>query len=160
MIYDFKVTTITGQEQSLSNYRGKVLLIVNVASACAFTPQYEGLQKLYEQYKEEGFEILAFPCNQFREQESGSHQAIQEFCKLNYGVTFPLFAKIEVNGIHTHPLYAYLKEEAKGLFGSRAVKWNFTKFLIDSEGRVLSRYAPASSPDSIEKDIQALIKKS
>ena len=158
-LYNFNVATITGQEQSMSIYKGKVLLIVNVASECGFTPQYEGLQKLYESYHDQGFEILAFPCNQFGGQEPGTPKQIQNFCKVNFGVTFPLFAKIDVNGENTHPLYTYLKDKAPGLMGTKSIKWNFTKFLIDKEGNVINRYGSSTKPEKISKDIEALLQK-
>ena len=156
--YDFNALNIKGKNYSMSHYRGKVVLVVNVASQCAFTHQYEALQKLYERYNEKGLVIIAFPCNQFREQESGTHKAIQKFCQLNYAITFPLFSKIEVNGTETHPLYAFLKQEAKGIWGTESIKWNFTKFLIDRDGNVVHRYAPTSKVDKIEPDIQNLLK--
>lgn len=156
-IYDFGATTIDGKERSLSDYRGKTLLIVNVASKCGFTPQYEGLEKLYRDDRERGLVVLGFPCDQFAHQEPGDEAEIKNFCSLNYDVTFPLFAKIEVNGDKTHPLYKFLKKEAKGLLGSEAVKWNFTKFLVDKNGKVVRRYAPTDKPESIGKDIEAIL---
>lgn len=156
-IYDFTVTTIDGQAESLEQYRGQVLLIVNVASKCGFTKQYEGLEKLYRHYREQGFSILGFPCNQFADQEPGSEEEIKNFCTLTYAVTFPLFAKIEVNGSNTHPLYAYLKNEQPGLLGSKAIKWNFTKFLVDRDGKVLKRYAPTDTPEKIGDDLHSVI---
>ncbi len=158
-LYDFNVVTIRGEEQSMSIHKGKVLLIVNVASECGFTPQYEGLEKLYETYQKQGFEILAFPCNQFGGQEPGMPKQIQNFCKVNFGVTFPLFTKIDVNGKHTHPLYAYLKKKAPGVLGTEAIKWNFTKFLIDRQGNVITRYASSTKPEKITKDIEKLLEK-
>ncbi len=157
--YDFRVKDIHGESVSLSKYRDKVLLVVNVASKCGFTPQYEGLEKLYERYKAQGFEILAFPCNQFRNQEPGTSKEIQNFCKVNYGVTFPLFAKIKVNGDHAAPLYVYLKKEAPGFLGTQSIKWNFTKFLIDKKGNVLKRYGSSTEPADIAEDIEKLLKK-
>jgi glutathione peroxidase len=143
-----------GSDVPLSQYKGKVLLIVNTATGCGFTPQYEGLQKLYDAYKEKGLEILDFPCNQFANQAPGTIDEINSFCTLNYGTTFPRFAKIDVNGANESPLYTYLKQRKKGALGAR-IKWNFTKFLIDREGNVVQRYAPADTPESIEKDIVA-----
>jgi glutathione peroxidase len=156
-VFDFSAAGIDGKPVDLSAYRGKVLLIVNTASKCGFTPQYKGLQKLFEQYRERGFEVLGFPCDQFGHQEPGTEAQINSFCELNFGVSFPLFAKVEVNGKDAHPLFAHLKAEAPGLLGSEGIKWNFTKFLVDREGRVVSRYAPATSPEAIAKDIEALL---
>ncbi len=156
-IYDFKVDKINGQEVSLSDYRGKVLLIVNTASKCGFTPQYEGLEALYQKYKDQGLMILGFPCNQFSEQEPGTNEEIANFCRVNYGVSFDMFAKIEVNGDNAHPLYKYLKSEATGFLGSESIKWNFTKFLIDRNGKVIERYAPTTKPASLEKEIEGLL---
>lgn len=156
-IYDFSVNDIQGEAISLSQFKGKVLLIVNTASACGFTPQYKGLQALYEKHGPDNFVVLGFPCNQFGEQESGSEDQIQSFCELNFGVSFPLFEKIEVNGEGAHPLYQYLKSSAKGILGSEGIKWNFTKFLIDADGKVLERYASTTKPDSIEKRIMSLL---
>ncbi|MGQ9818724.1 MAG: glutathione peroxidase [Candidatus Kapaibacteriales bacterium] len=158
-IYDLnlKLTDIDKKTVNLSDYKGKVLLIVNVASKCGFTPQYEGLEKLYKKYKIQGFEILAFPCNQFANQEPGSNEEIKKFCTTTYNVTFKLFDKIEVNGPNTHPLYNFLKREKPGVFGTPDIKWNFTKFLIDRNGNVIERYAPQTSPESIEKDIVKLL---
>lgn len=156
-IYDFKVQDINANEVSLADYRGKVLLIVNTASQCGFTPQYKGLEQVYQQYKDQGLEILAFPCNQFGRQEPGNEKMIQEFCELNFGVSFPLHSKIDVNGNNAHPLFQYLKDEARGIFGSRKIKWNFTKFLVNREGKVVKRYAPKDTPESITRDIEALL---
>ncbi|MGH8121606.1 MAG: glutathione peroxidase [Rudaea sp.] len=156
-IYDFNARTIDGDEQSLAAYKGKAMLVVNVASKCGFTPQYTGLEALYEKFKDQGLVVLGFPCDQFGHQEPGDEAEIKNFCSLNYDVKFPLFAKVEVNGANTHPLYQYLKHEAKGLLGSESIKWNFTKFLIDADGKVLTRYAPTDTPQSIEKDIAALL---
>ena len=156
-IYDFTCKTTGGKKKSLSDYQGKVLLVVNTASKCGFTPQFEGLETLYEKYKDQGIEILGFPCNQFGKQDPGSNGEITEFCQLNYGVSFPMMAKIEVNGSGTDPLYKHLKKEAPGALGTQAIKWNFTKFLIDTEGNVLKRYASATKPKDIEKDIQKLL---
>lgn len=155
--YDFNATTITGESQPMSAYKGKVILVVNVASKCGFTPQYEGLENLYEDYNEKGFVILAFPCNQFREQEPASNKEIKNFCTVNFGVTFPLFAKIDVNGDNTHPLYRFLKKEATGFMWTEGIKWNFTKFLIDREGKVITRYGSSTKPESIAKDIEKLL---
>jgi len=152
-IYDFEVKTISGETISMSTFKNKVLLIVNVASKCGFTSQYEGLENLYEKYKDKGFVILGFPCNQFMNQEPLNEDEIKSFCSITYGVTFPMFAKIDVNGEHTHPLYTYLKETQKGLLGSEAIKWNFTKFLVDQNGVVVNRFAPATKPESLELDI-------
>ncbi|MGV2496643.1 glutathione peroxidase [Pelagerythrobacter aerophilus] len=156
-IADFTVTTNRGETLDLKDKLGKVLLVVNTASKCGFTPQYEGLEKLYEDYVDRGFEVLGFPCNQFGAQEPGSADEIAEFCKLNFGVTFPLMAKVDVNGDDASPLFDWLKKEAPGLMGSKAIKWNFTKFLIDREGNVVRRYAPTDKPDAIAKDIEALL---
>jgi glutathione peroxidase len=156
-IYQFSANTISGENKSLGQYTGKVLLIVNTASKCGFTKQYEGLEKLYEKYKAQGFEILAFPCNQFGNQEPGTSDEIKEFCSLNYGVSFPIFEKIEVNGDNAHPLYKFLTKEKGGLIND-AIKWNFTKFLIDKNGIVVGRFAPQTSPESLEKDIEQLLK--
>lgn len=156
-IYDYSATSIEGEERSLQEYRGKVLLIVNTASKCGFTSQYEGLEKLYRDFKDRGFVVLAFPCNQFLNQEPGTEQEIATFCQTNFQVSFPLFAKIDVNGDTTHPLYQYLKEQAPGLMGSRAIKWNFTKFLVDRQGRVIKRFASKDTPESIRQDIEAIL---
>jgi len=156
-IYDFNVNTISGEEVSLEGYKGKLLLIVNTASKCGFTPQFTGLEGLYKDYKDKGLEILGFPCNQFLKQDPGSDSEISEFCTLNYGVTFPMFSKLEVNGGGTHPLYKYLKSEAKGLLGSEKVKWNFTKFLVNQKGEVIKRYAPNTEPKELISDIEAYL---
>ena len=156
-IYDFTVRDIQGNEQSMEAYRDKVLLIVNTASKCGFTPQLEGLQALYKDLNELGLEVLGFPCNQFMNQDPGTDESISQFCSLNYGVDFPMFAKIEVNGDGTHPLYRFLKQEARGLMGSEKVKWNFTKFLVDRNGRVVRRYPPTAKPEAIRKDIEELL---
>ena len=156
-LYEIEITTIDHQAQSLAAYRGNVLLIVNVASRCGFTPQYAGLESLYQQYKDQGFCVLGFPCNQFGHQEPGNEAEIQQFCSAKYNVTFPMFAKIDVNGTRAHPLYQYLKEEKKGLLGTEAIKWNFTKFLVDRQGEVVRRYAPTTAPDKIKDDIDSLL---
>lgn len=156
-VHDFTVHTIEGTEQSLGDHRGKVLLIVNVASRCGLTPQYTALEALQRKHAARGFSVLGFPCNQFGGQEPGTEAQILEFCTLNYEVSFPMYGKVEVNGEGTHPLYAHLKSAAPGLLGSESLKWNFTKFLVDREGRVVRRYAPTDSPESIEKDIEALL---
>jgi glutathione peroxidase len=156
-IYDFSAKTIEGNEPKLDAYRGKALLVVNVASKCGFTPQYEGLEALYRTFKDKGFAVLGFPCDQFGHQEPGNEDEIRNFCSLNYDVTFPMFAKIDVNGADAHPLYRYLKSEAKGLLGSEAIKWNFTKFLVGRDGAVLKRYAPTDTPKSIEGDVAAAL---
>jgi glutathione peroxidase len=153
-VYDYKVRSIQGTEVKLSDYQGKVLLIVNVASHCGFTPQYKGLEALYQKVRARGFEILGFPCNQFGAQEPGSEEEIQQFCDLNYGVTFPLFGKIDVNGDSTHPLYVYLKKALPGIAGTEAIKWNFTKFLVDRKGQLLRRYAPTDTPEAITGDVE------
>lgn len=155
-IYDYTVKGRAGEDVSLSIYKDKVLLVVNTATGCGFTPQYEGLQKLYDKYKEKGFEILDFPCNQFANQAPGTIEEIQSFCTLNYGTTFPRFAKIDVNGKNASDLYKFLKKEKKSALGS-SIKWNFTKFLIDREGNVVKRFAPTDTPESIEADIVALL---
>ena len=157
-IYDIPLKKINGEEVNLEQYKGKVLLIVNTASKCGFTPQFEGLEKLYKKYVDKGLVILGFPSNQFLHQDPGSNDEISEFCSLNYGVTFPMFAKIDVNGADTHPLYATLKKSAKGLMGSEKVKWNFTKFLISSEGEFIKRFSPVTKPEKIEADISKLLK--
>lgn len=156
-IYKIKVKTIMGEETTLAPYKGKVILIVNVASKCGFTKQYAGLQSLHEKYEEKGFVVLGFPCNQFMHQEPGTEAEIQNFCQLNFGVNFPLFSKIDVNGDNTHPLYHYLKSRASGFLGSKAIKWNFTKFLVDREGKVIERFGSSTEPEEIEKDIEKLL---
>jgi glutathione peroxidase len=154
---DFVVKDINGKDVDLKQYKGKVVMIVNVASKCGFTPQYTGLEALYEKLKDKGLVVLGFPCDQFGHQEPGDAAEIKNFCSLNYDVKFPLFAKIEVNGANTHPLYKYLKHEAKGVLGSESIKWNFTKFLIDKHGKVVARYAPTDTPAKIEKDVAAVL---
>ena len=156
-VYDFAATTIDGAEQSLSQYQGKTLLVVNVASKCGFTPQYKGLEALYREYKDKGLVILGFPCDQFGHQEPGDENEIKNFCSLNYDVSFPMFAKIKVNGDDAHPLYKYLKNEQGGLLGMDFIKWNFTKFLVDRSGKVVKRYGPTDTPAAIGKDIATLI---
>lgn len=156
-VYEFSAVDIKGKEQSLDQYRGKVLLIVNTASKCGFTPQFEGLQALYADLRDQGLEILGFPCNQFRNQDPADDKAISEFCSLNYGVDFPMFSKIDVNGPDAHPLFDFLKRNAKGLLGSEGVKWNFTKFLVDRQGRVIGRYPPTTKPAAIRSDIEKLL---
>ncbi|WP_379132451.1 glutathione peroxidase [Paenibacillus sp. sgz500958] len=156
-IYDLKANTLRGEEESLSKYKGKVLLVVNTASNCGFTPQYKGLQKVYEKFKDRGFEVLGFPSNQFANQEPGGSDEISEFCEINYGVTFPLYEKIDVNGKQAHPVFQYLSKEAPGILGTRKVKWNFTKFLVDQEGRVLKRFSPKTTPEQIEEHINKLL---
>jgi len=151
--YDTQVTTLHGEQTDLGAYRGKTLLIVNTASKCGFTPQYQGLEKLWEKYREQGLVVLGFPCNQFGQQEPGSAEEIQEFCQLNYGVSFPMFARIEVNGPDTHPLYVQLKHAAPGLLGSEGIKWNFTKFLVGPDGQVQRRYASQDTPEKIDGDL-------
>lgn len=156
-IADFTVTTNQGQELDLAEKKGKVLLVVNTASKCGFTPQYDGLEEVYKKYKDKGFEVLGFPCNQFGAQEPGNAEEIAQFCKVNFGVTFPLMQKIDVNGPDASPLFDWMKGEAKGLMGSKSIKWNFTKFLIDREGNVVRRYGPGDKPGSIAKDIEKLL---
>ncbi|MFO1312255.1 MAG: glutathione peroxidase [Burkholderiales bacterium] len=156
-VYDFKVKDIHGKTVDLGRYRGKVMLIVNTASQCGFTPQYKGLESVYEKLHGKGLEILGFPCNQFGGQEPGDEREIAQFCELNYGVTFPMFAKVDVNGDGAAPLFKHLKAEKPGLLGSEAIKWNFTKFLVDREGNVVKRYAPNDTPESIAKDIEKLL---
>ena len=156
-IYDYKVDDSQKNPVSLSDYKGKTLLIVNVASRCGLTPQYKGLQELYLKYSNKDFEILAFPCNQFGAQEPGSNEEIQEFCDINFNVSFKIFDKINVNGSNASPLFKHLKNEAKGVMGSEAIKWNFTKFLIDNNGSVIKRYSPQTTPDKIDKDLSKIL---
>lgn len=156
-IYDFSATSIDGKPVELSTYRDKVLLIVNTASQCGFTPQYQGLQALYEKYASQGLVVLGFPCNQFGKQEPGDTTEIQSFCEARFGVSFPLFQKIDVNGKAAHPLYKYLTKAAPGILGTKAVKWNFTKFLVDRSGNVVERYSSMTKPEDIEKAIQGLL---
>lgn len=157
-IYDIPVTRIDGTETTLAEYRNKVLLIVNTASRCGFTPQYAGLEALYRKYKDEGFVVLGFPCNQFGAQEPGDEGQIASFCEMNYGVSFPMFAKVDVNGANAHPLFVALKKEAKGILGSEAIKWNFTKFLVSRDGVVMDRYAPATTSVGLEPGVINLLK--
>lgn len=156
-IHDIQVRGIDGTEQTLASYTGQVLLIVNVASRCGFTPQYTGLEALYQKFRSQGFAVLGFPCDQFGHQEPGDEAAIRQFCTLNYSVTFPLFAKLEVNGAAAHPLYQFLKEARPGLLGTEAIKWNFTKFLVGRDGVVLQRYAPTDKPESLAAAIGAAL---
>ncbi len=156
-IYDFSAETLSGDPVSLADYRGDVLLIVNTASKCGFTPQYEGLETLHKDLSGKGFRVLGFPCNQFGSQEPGDAEEIASFCKLTYDVTFPMFAKIDVNGPQAHPLYEFLKREAKGLMGSKAIKWNFTKFLVGRDGTVVKRFGPQDAPEKIRSAIEALL---
>lgn len=156
-IADFTVTTNRGEALDLKDKLGTVLLVVNTASKCGFTPQYDGLEKLFRQYKDRGFEVLGFPCNQFGAQEPGDADAIAEFCKVNFGVTFPLMAKIDVNGAKASPLYDWMKREAPGIMGLNSIKWNFTKFLIDRDGKVVKRYGPTDAPERIAGDIEKLL---
>jgi glutathione peroxidase len=153
-VYDFSARDIDGKEQSLDAWRGKTMLIVNVASKCGFTPQYKGLEALWRSQQDKGLVVLGFPCDQFGHQEPGDEAEIKNFCSTSYDVTFPMFSKIEVNGENTHPLYQWMKKEAKGLLGSESIKWNFTKFLVDAEGNVVKRYAPNDTPEKIEKDLR------
>ena len=152
-IYDFTARTIDGADQSLSDYKGKVLLVVNVASKCGFTPQYKGLEALYREYKDKGLLVLGFPCDQFGHQEPGDEDEIKNFCSLNYDVSFPMFAKIKVNGDDAHPLYKFLKSEASGILGSEGIKWNFTKFLVDGSGNVVARFGPRTTPEEIAAEL-------
>jgi glutathione peroxidase len=156
-LYDFEAKTIDGATESLGNYQGKVVLVVNTASQCGLTPQYKGLQELYDAYHAQGLEILGFPCNQFGAQEPGTEKEIAAFCETSFGVTFPMFAKIDVNGANTHPLYQWMKDEKPGLLGSKDIKWNFGKFLIDRQGRVVDRYAPTTAPSDLAGDIEKLL---
>lgn len=156
-IYQFTAEDFRGEKVNLEEYKDKVLLIVNTASACGFTPQYKGLQELHDQYKEQGFEVLAFPCNQFKNQEKGSNEEIKSFCDLQFNIKFPLFGKIEVNGDNSHPLYEFLKKQAPGILGSESIKWNFTKFLINRQGEVVKRFSSMKKPAAIEADIKKLL---
>lgn len=156
-IYDFSARDIDGNERSLAEYRGRALLVVNVASKCGFTPQYKGLEALQQEYGAQGFDVLGFPCDQFGHQEPGDEAAIRDFCSLTYDVSFPMFGKIDVNGEKAHPLYRWLKSEKRGLLGTEGIKWNFTKFLIDREGQVVDRYAPTDTPEKIAKDLPKVL---
>ncbi|WP_029048957.1 glutathione peroxidase [Cupriavidus sp. amp6] len=156
-IYQFDANSLSGQPVPLSQFQGKVLLVVNTASECGFTPQYAGLQKLYEEYRERGLEVLGFPCNQFGKQESGDAQQIGQFCESRFSVSFPMFAKIDVNGDQAHPLYRWLTTEKRGVLGTQGIKWNFTKFLVRRDGTVYERYAPTTKPDELRKDIETLL---
>jgi glutathione peroxidase len=156
-VYDFSAAALDGGARSLADYRGQALLVVNVASACGFTPQYAGLEALYRKYKDRGLVVLGFPCNQFGRQESGSHDEIRRFCSETYDVTFPMFAKVDVNGAGAHPLFAWLKQQKKGLLGTEAIKWNFSKFLVGRDGEVVKRYGPNDTPQAIEKDIVEIL---
>ena len=155
-IYDFTATSLQGKEVQMSTYKGKTILVVNTASKCGLTPQYEGLEKLYQKYKDKGLVILGFPCNQFANQEAGDEKSISEGCLINYGVSFPMFAKIDVNGENAHPVYKYLKNELSGLLGS-TIKWNFTKFLIDANGKPVKRFAPITKPEKIDKYLESIL---
>ncbi|MED3652524.1 glutathione peroxidase [Heyndrickxia sporothermodurans] len=156
-IYQFSAKLINGEDKKISDYKGKVLLIVNTASKCGFTKQFSQLQDLYQKYEKEGLVILGFPCNQFRNQDPGSNQEIAEFCSLNYNVSFPMFEKVDVNGEHAHPIFQYLTSQAPGMLGTKKIKWNFTKFLIDLQGKVVSRFGSATEPEKIENDIKRLL---
>ncbi|KSB89165.1 glutathione peroxidase [Caulobacter vibrioides] len=156
-VYDFSAKTLEGKDASLADYRGQVLLIVNTASKCGLTPQYEGLEALYKANKDRGLTILGFPCNQFGSQEPGTAEEIGSFCSLTYDVTFPMMAKIDVNGPSAHPLYAYLKKQQKGVLGTEGIKWNFTKFLIDRDGKVVERFAPTTKPEELQAAVEALL---
>ncbi|WP_159820732.1 glutathione peroxidase [Colwellia sp. 20A7] len=156
-IYQFSANNNSGEAVQLSTYKNKVMLIVNTASDCGFTPQYKGLQDLYEKHQSQGLEILAFPCNQFKQQEQGDDAAIKQFCDLRFNIKFPLFSKIDVNGDNAHPLFNFLKSEAPGIMGSTGIKWNFTKFLVNKEGNVVKRYASTTKPEAIEADIEKLL---
>ncbi len=157
-IYNFEVMSLRGEKQKLEDYRNKTLMIVNTASKCGLTPQYEGLEKLYQKYRDQGLEVLGFPCNQFANQEPGDEKAIEEFCQVNYGVSFPMFSKIDVNGENAHPLYKYLKKELPGFPGGK-IKWNFTKFLVDSEGNPVKRFSPQTNPEKIDTYLEEYFSK-
>ncbi|RZF82942.1 glutathione peroxidase [Pseudoalteromonas sp. CO325X] len=156
-IYQFNAVNNRGEQVPLEQYQGKVLLIANTASKCGFTPQYQGLNELYQDFENKGLVVLAFPCNQFGAQEPGDDAQISEFCELNYGVSFPVMTKVDVNGADAHPLFSYLKQQAPGVLGSKAIKWNFTKFLVDQQGQVVKRYAPTTKPEAIRADIEQLL---
>ncbi|MDX1369397.1 glutathione peroxidase [Pseudomonas sp.] len=157
-LFDIPVTTIKGEQKTLADFGGKAVLVVNTASKCGFTPQYKGLENLWQQYKDKGLVVLGFPCNQFGKQEPGNEGAISEFCELNFGVSFPLFKKVDVNGSDAHPLFVNLKKKAPGLLGSQGVKWNFTKFLISADGKQIKRFAPTTKPEDLTAEIEALLK--
>lgn len=156
-VYSFQAKGLNGEEVPLEKFQGKALLIVNVASKCGFTPQYKGLEEIYRKYKAQGFEVLGFPCNQFGAQEPGDADEIKNFCSLTYDVSFPMFAKVDVNGDEAHPLYKFLKKEEKGFLGTEAIKWNFTKFLVDKKGNVVERFAPQAKPEDLAKDIEKVL---
>ena len=156
-VHDYSAKTIDGEDRKLSDYKGKVMMIVNTASKCGFTPQYQGLEKVFREFRGKGLVVLGFPCDQFGHQEPGDENEIKKFCSLNYDVSFPMFSKVDVNGDHAHPLFKYLKNEAPGLLGSRGIKWNFTKFLVDQSGKVVKRYGSMDKPESIIKDIEKLL---
>jgi glutathione peroxidase len=156
-VYEFSATTLEGKPVALKEFAGQVLLVVNTASKCGFTPQYEGLEALYKQYRDRGLTVLGFPCNQFGAQEPGTADEIGSFCQKNYGVSFPMFEKIDVNGDAAHPLYRWLKSSAKGVLGSEGIKWNFTKFLIDRDGKVVDRFAPTTKPEDLKSNVEALL---
>ncbi|WP_068826506.1 glutathione peroxidase [Pseudomonas sp. BMS12] len=156
-LFDIPVTTIKGEQKTLADFGGKAVLVVNTASKCGFTPQYKGLENIWQQYKDKGLVVLGFPCNQFGKQEPGDEGAISEFCELNFGVSFPLFKKIDVNGSEAHPLYVQLKDRAPGLLGSKGIKWNFTKFLISADGSQVKRFAPTTKPEELTSEIEALL---
>jgi glutathione peroxidase len=157
-LFDIPVTTIKGEQKTLADFGGKAVLVVNTASKCGFTPQYKGLESVWQQYKDQGLVVLGFPCNQFGKQEPGDEGAISEFCELNFGVSFPLFKKVDVNGSDAHPLFVNLKKSAPGLLGSQGIKWNFTKFLLSADGQVIKRFAPTTKPEDLTAEIEALLK--
>ncbi|MDH1261447.1 MULTISPECIES: glutathione peroxidase [unclassified Pseudomonas] len=157
-LFDIPVTTIQGEQKTLGDFGGKAVLVVNTASKCGFTPQYKGLENLWQQYKDQGLVVVGFPCNQFGKQEPGNEGTISEFCELNFGVSFPLFKKIDVNGAQAHPLYVQLKKRAPGLLGSQGIKWNFTKFLVSADGKQVKRFAPTTKPEDLTAEIEALLK--
>ena len=157
-LFDIPVTTIKGEQKTLADFGGKAVLVVNTASKCGFTPQYKGLENVWQQYKDQGLVVLGFPCNQFGKQEPGDEGAISEFCELNFGVSFPLFKKVDVNGSDAHPLFVKLKKNAPGLLGSQGIKWNFTKFLLSADGQVIKRFAPTTKPEDLTAEIEALLK--
>ncbi|HZX51626.1 MAG TPA: glutathione peroxidase [Pseudomonas sp.] len=157
-LFDIPLTTIKGEQKTLADFGGKAVLVVNTASKCGFTPQYKGLENVWQQYKDQGLVVLGFPCNQFGKQEPGDEGAISEFCELNFGVSFPLFKKVDVNGSDAHPLFVNLKKSAPGLLGSQGIKWNFTKFLLSADGEVIKRFAPTTKPEDLTAEIEALLK--